>query len=151
MFGRVGLRYKNNSLVARLGVSGARGDLLEIGADTVTVDFDRLGFDFQLEQKWFTMAAEYISGTDYTAVEVAGRSGYYFMATGRTPWQIGPSLRYENVDDGEFRRLVIGAYYGEPSSRIRVLANYEIRKTEADPDLPLGEDNRFYLWLMVRF
>ena len=151
IWGRAGLRYKNNSLMTRVGVSGARGDVLEIGADTLSIDIDRLGFDFQFEHKWFTAAAEYIKGTDNIPDEVAARSGYYFLFTGRTPWQIGPAFRYENVDDGEFRRLVIGAYYGEPASRIRLLANYEIRKTEADPDLPLGEDNRFYLWLMVRF
>ena len=157
VWGRVGIRYKTEDLVGRAGVSGGYGDIFDEGDDPISpeddfiVDFKRLGVDVEIEQKWFTMAAEYVTGSDDEEGETTDRSGYYFIFTGKTRWGVGPSLRYETVDDGEFSRWVIGAYYGLPSERFRVLANYEFRKIEEDPEFPNGEDNRFYLWSQIRF
>ena len=157
VWGRVGIRYKTEDLVGRAGVSGGYGDIFDEGDDPISpeddfiVDFKRLGVDVEIEQKWFTMAAEYVTGADDEEGETTDRSGYYFIFTGKTRWGVGPSLRYETVDDGEFSRWVIGAYYGLPSERFRVLANYEFRKIEEDPEFPNGEDNRFYLWSQIRF
>ncbi len=155
IWSRGGIRYKTNDLLWRFGISGGYGDMFE-PADTLTgtaayiLNFTRLGTDFQIEQKWFTLAAEYVMGWEEDPEGKSEVAGYYCILTGKTPWNVGPLLRYEDMD-GEFIRWTIGAYYGKPADRIRVLANYEIRKVEADPEFPLGEDNRFYLWLQVRF
>jgi hypothetical protein len=156
IFGRVGIRYKTDAIKWKLGISGANADLVDITIDSIgnptdyIMYFTRLGADVQLDTKWFTMVAEYVAGNNEEPDGPTDVSGYYFMAAGKTPLHIGPTLRYEDVD-GEFQRWTFGAYYGEPSARLRVLANYEIRKLIDDPEMPLGEDNRFYLWLMVRF
>ncbi len=155
LWGRMGLRYKSENLICRIGASGGTGDYLE-PADTAAgtpanlVDFERLGADFQVEHKWFTMAAEYVMGWNN---EIGGKSqipGYYLLLTGKTDWNLGPLARYENLDD-EFTRWVFGAYYGLPSDRFRFLINYEIREVKGDPDFPNGEDNRLYFWVQVRF
>jgi hypothetical protein len=155
VWGRFGIRYKSDDLLWRFGASGGYGDLFEpadtiAGTDAYIMDFSRLGTDFQVEHKWFTMAAEYVLGWNKEPDGKSKASGYYCLFTGKTPWNIGPLARYENLD-GEFIRWIFGAYYGKPKDRIRVLANYEIRKVEGDPDFPFGEDNRFYLWLQIRF
>jgi len=155
VWGRFGIRCKTDELLWRFGLSGGYGDIFE-PADTIAdtkayiVDFSRLGADFQIEHKWFTVAAEYVLGWDKEPEGKSEVPGYYFLLTGKTPLNFGPLARYENMD-GEFTRWVFGAYYGMPSDRIRLLANYEIRNVEADPEFPFGEDNRFYLWLQIRF
>jgi hypothetical protein len=155
IWGRCGIRYKTPELLCRLGISGAYGDMFEpadtaAGTAAYILDFTRLGTDLQIEQKWFTLAAEYVLGWNNEPEGKSKISGYYCLLTANTPWNLGPELRYENMD-GEFTRWTIGAYYGKPSDRLRLLANYEIRNQEADPEFPLGLDNRFYLWLQVRF
>jgi hypothetical protein len=155
IWGRCGIRSKSDNLMWRFGMSGGYGDILE-PADTLTgtteyvLNFSRLGADFQIEHRWFTMATEYVLGWNDEPDGKSEVAGYYCLLTGKTPWNVGPLLRYEDTD-GEFIRWTFGAYYGKPRDRIRVLANYEIRNVEADPEFPLGEDNRFYLWLQVRF
>jgi hypothetical protein len=155
IWGRVGIRYKTDYTKWKFGISGAKADVMETGVDSLGEPFDyfiyftRLGADVQFEKKWFRMAAEYIIGNNDEPDGPSDVNGYYFMVAGKTPIHIGPTLRYEDMD-GEFKRWTIGAYYGEPSARLRILANYEIRQVD-DPEKPLGEDNRFYLWLMVRF
>lgn len=157
LWGRAGLRYKNDNLKWRAGLSGAKADILETEIDSVGtpyqyfINFNRLGVDFELEQKWFNVAAEYVVGKDNEPEEVADRKGYYCILIGKINKDFGPTLRYENVDDGEFTRWVAGVFYGRPTARVRVLLNYEIRKLTEDPELPFGEDNRFYAWLQVRF
>ena len=157
IWGRVGIRYKNDDVMWRVGISGAYGDMPDEGedeidtADDYILDFKRVGTDVEIEHKRFTMAAEYIAGWDDEPEEVADIAGYYLILTGKTRWDAGPLLRYESVDDGEFSRWIIGAYYGMPKARFRVLANYEFRHVEEDPEFPNGEDNRFYLWCQTRF
>lgn len=156
LWGRVGVRYKTEDFKWKFGISGAKADLMETSIDSLgdPVDyfiyFTRLGADIQLEMKWFTMVGEYVAGNNDEPDGVSDVAGYYFMMAGKTAIHIGPTLRYEDLD-GEFKRWTVGAYYGEPSARLRILANYEIRKLLDDPEKPLGEDNRFYLWLMIRF
>ncbi len=156
IWGRAGLRYKTDNVWWKFGVSAAKADLMETNMDSLGaavnyfVYFSRLGADFQLDKKWFRVVGEYVMGTDEEADGSSEIAGYYVMVAGKTPFHIGPTLRYEDMD-GEFKRWTLGAYYGKPSAKIRVLANYEIRKLIDDPEKPLGEDNRFYLWLMVRF
>jgi hypothetical protein len=155
IWGRVGIRYKTDYTKWKFGISGAKADVMETAIDSLGEPFDyfiyftRLGADVQFEKKWFSIAGEYIIGNNDEPDGPSDVSGYYFMLAGKTPIHIGPTLRYEDMD-GEFKRWTIGAYYGEPSARLRILANYEIRQVD-DPEMPLGEDNRFYLWLMVRF
>ncbi len=155
IWGRCGIRYKTNDLLWRFGVSGGYGDMLEpadtiAGTEEYNLNFTRLGSDFQMEQKWFTLAAEYVLGWDEDLEGTSERAGYYCLLTGNTPWNIGPLLRYEDMD-GEFIRWTIGAYYGKPADRLRLFVNYEIRNVEDDPEFPVGEDNRLYLWIQLRF
>ena len=43
---------------------------------------------------------------------------------GKTPWHVGPVLKYENSEP-LFRRLTVGAYFGEPKASFRVHLGYE--------------------------
>lgn len=158
IWGRVGIWYKpNEDFRLRFGISGAKADIMEEEIDSLGVatpypiDFTRLGIDILIEKNWFTLIAEYVRGEDQEPEELVDRNGYYVMLMAKTSKQIGPTLRYENLDDSEFSRWTIGAYYGKPSAPFRILVNYEIRKLEEDPEQPFGEDNRFYIWFQVRF
>ncbi len=151
IWGRAGVRYKTDDLMWRFGVSGGYGDILEAEAapdsSDLLINFKRLGTDFELEHKWFTAVAEYVQGWNNDPFEGGETvSGFYGYLTGKTPWQAGPLLRYENELADGFTRWIIGAYYGMPSAKFRVLLNYEFRKSEEDT-----EDNRLYLWCQVRF
>lgn len=165
IWGRVGVRYKTDNVKWKFGVSSAKADRQEIDVDSLGmpidwfINFTRLGVDIQYENKWFTFVTEYILGNNdepedplYSETRATSAvAGYYVMAAGKTPFDAGPTLRFEDFD-GEFQRWTIGAYYGEPSARLRILANYEIRKEVGNTtEELLRDDSRFYLWLMVRF
>ena len=139
-FGRIGLRYKNDDFVARLGVSGAVADILDPGNDLVDpkddilTTFNRIGTDLEVDHRWAFLNFEYVQGSDDVAAQRfpdpvppqhLDRKGYYITIGGKTPWKLGPLIRYDTVDN-TFRRWTFGAYYGNPDDRLRFLVNYEI-------------------------
>lgn len=154
-FGRLGIRYRSNDFTARLGVSGAKGAMLENDIDPYDpandyyIKFKRLGFDVQVEHPRFSAVAEYVRGTDRVeGTEDESSFGYYLTLAGKTKWDIGPLLRFDALDD-EFKRVTAGAYYGAPKDKFRVLLNYEFRG--GIKDVPEGHDDRVYLQMQVVF
>ncbi len=154
VWGRVGVRYKSTDrdLTAWLGVSGAQGDQLDEGddpadpSDDFLFDFRRMGADFELDHKWFFLAMEYAQGTDIEQDSASDSHGYYVLVAGKTPWRVGPLLRYDTLQ-GDFERWTAGAYYGLPKEDLRVLLNYERRDLEDG----VPGDDRWYLQLQVVF
>ena len=69
--------------------------------------------------------AEYVFGWDenVTAGETDEPRGYYVQLVGKTPWRVGPSVRYDSLAS-EFRRWTFGAYYGLPGAPLRLMVNY---------------------------
>jgi hypothetical protein len=152
VFGRIGLRYQVPGLSVRGGVSASRGDVLDAGADPVdpaddfTVYFRRIGADLEVDHRWFSLASEFIYGKEDTATDKGSLSGYYVNLIGKTSLKVGPLARFDTLGD-EYRRLTLGAYYGKPSSKLRVLVNYELRLLKDD----VRSDDKLYLWTQVRF
>lgn len=161
IFGRIGLRYKKADLMARLGVSGAVGDILDTGNDLADpkddflVKFDRIGTDLEIDHSRGFMNFEYVMGRDdiqarrfpeRLPAEHVDRKGYYITLGGKTPWKVGPLIRYDTLDNN-LRRWTLGAYYGLPSDRLRFLVNYELR-SERDG---VRADDKLYFWTQFRF
>jgi hypothetical protein len=155
LWGRIGIHYKTEDLMWRLGISGGIGDQKDLGDDPVdpsddfVINFKRFGLDAEMDQKWFFMALEYAAGTDIVSDTISNPFGYYFLLAGKTKWKAGPLVRYDVLED-EWKRWTLGAYYGLPNDRIRVLLNYEFRGYHPD-DVPYGEDDRLYIQLQVKF
>lgn len=153
-WGRLGIRYKKSDLQFDAGTSAGKGVIPDFGldpldpADDTHTYFKRLGFDAEAEQKWFSLAAEYALGTDLLNDTISDRFGYYFTLALKSPWKVGPLVRYDQTDD-EFHRWTAGAYYGNPKDKFRVLINYEFRKKILD--VPEGHDDRFYVQAQVSF
>ena len=131
-WGRIGLRYKRHQFWARLGFSGAIGDHIDPGDDDTTdadnflLRFRRLGADVEVDQKWFFLSAEVVVGWDQPdGLETEMLYGWYINLVGKTPWDIGPIVRYDAADGAS--RFTFGAYYGKPNSIFRVMLNYELR------------------------
>ena len=156
VWGRLGLRKKTDALTWRLGASYGNGDVFDEGddpedpADDFFLDFARIGGDVELEMPRLEINAEYVQSKEKALGEEDDVTGYYVTLIGKTRWKAGPAFRYENVND-EFKRTILGAYFGESDAAFRVLVNYEFRTVEEDPDFPNGEDDRFYTWAQVRF
>ncbi len=168
VWGRVGLRHKVGDSWERIGISGGTGDFIDVGepddpTDDELTKFDRIGVDVEIDRKWFFLSAEYVYGVD--DVKAIGEppgpdpaefermklDGYYLNLVGKTPWKIGPILRYDSFDN-VFSRWTIGAYYGEPKDRFRVLLNYEYRDKFEDSLGHIGRgDDKLYLWTQWRF
>ena len=157
LWGRVGVRYENQAaeLVLRLGVSGAFGDQMgeaDPGPPPVLAErfeFRRLGADFELDHRWLFLAAEYAMGWDEIPAnsgEIETSSAYYVELVGKTPWNVGPVLRYDAWDAEEFSRLTAGAYWGAPDDSVRFIAHYEHFKDEAG-----RHDGRVLSLAQVRF
>ncbi|NOT32667.1 MAG: hypothetical protein HOP12_00685 [Candidatus Eisenbacteria bacterium] len=156
VWGRLGLRYRNDpgDWMARIGVSGGSGDLLDTGddpldpADDFRVVFTRTGADLELDLPRLHLSAEAVSGRDENKAtgETDEPLGWYVNLVGKTGSPIGPILRYEDIGD-ELKRYVIGAYWGLPQQRLRFLVNYEYRKVFAS----VRGDDKLYLWTQVRF
>ncbi|HTE54112.1 MAG TPA: porin [Kofleriaceae bacterium] len=136
VWGRVGLRYRSedDGLVVRLGVSGAIGDQMgeaDPGPPPEPAErfqFRRLGGDVEVDQTWMFLAAEVARGWDEIPAdsgEVEKSSAYYVILAGKTPWNIGPLVRYDVWDQEDFRRLTAGAYWGGPADAVRVIVHYE--------------------------
>lgn len=163
VFGRLGLRADAGGAVARLGASGAYGTIFDEGdnlvADGYTVDdfntqFRTGGADLEIDHPLGFVAAEFVGSRqevlrsgpavtdpDETAGTVIWTRGWYALAAVKTPWRVGPLLRYDTFED--YWRWTPGIYYGLPEDPVRVLLNYEIR----GPSL----SSRLYLWAQVRF
>ena len=155
LWGRVGIRYKQRELEVKLGGSFATGGLRYLGddivdpADDVYADFDRIGADVEVEQKWIHLTAEFAQGTDMAGDTLyAEPVGFSIIAAGRTKWNIGPLVRYEQFED-EFQRTTLGLYYGRPKDALRLLINYELRGNITD--VPEGHDDRLYVQVQLRF
>jgi hypothetical protein len=155
LWGRVGIRYKTNDLSLRLGGSfgygGLRylGDTIEVPTDDVYVDFGRMGADFQLDHKYFFLACEYGMGTDWEKNSLYGEPmGYQAMLALKTKWDIGPLARYDVFED-EWEVMTIGAYYGLPKDKYRILVNYIFRGNISD--IPGGHDDRLYIQMQITF
>ncbi|MBC8173864.1 MAG: hypothetical protein H7X71_08165 [Chitinophagales bacterium] len=155
VWGRIGLRYKNNDLTWRLGLSGGKGALKDLGddlldsADDFIIKFDRIGGDIQFDHKIFFLATEYVMGNDNISDTISDTFGYYILLAGKTKWKIGPTLRYDVLDD-EWKRWTAGVYYGLPKDKLRVLLNYEYRGY-IPPDTLIGSDDRLYIQLQLVF
>lgn len=164
-WGRVGVRHRTGKdSWERLGFSASTGDFIdeqdpEDTADDTLTNFRRWGVDLEVDRKWFFVSAEYVSGDEEVSlVEDPGAGteedkpdGYYVNLVGKTPWHIGPIVRYDVFSDS-FARWTVGAYYGEPKDKIRVLLNYEYREKFEDALGNVGRgDDKLYLWTQVRF
>lgn len=151
VWGRLGIRYQHEHLgEIRAGASGGIGDQIDNGddnldpADDFLFEFWRLGADLEVDLHWAFAAVEYVRGTDELPDEAIDSSGSYVLVAAKTPWDVGPIVRHDRLDD--YRRWTAGAYYGLPSADLRLLVNYEHRRDED------GEkDDRAYLWTQVRF
>jgi hypothetical protein len=153
-WGRLGMRYKKDNFIFRMGFSAGMGGILDLNdltdpADDTFTHFRRLGTDVQLDHKWFFMAGEYAMGTDVMADTLAGEPfGYYVLIAGKTKWKTGPLARIDAFED-EYQRITAGAYYGLPKDKFRILINYEFRGNIKD--VPRGHDDRLYIQMQVVF
>ena len=155
VWGRIGLRYKKDDFIVRLGGSFGFGGLRYLyediydPADDVYAKFKRVGADVQIEQKYFFFASEYASGTDRVSDTLFEEPfGYQAIIALKTKWKIGPLVKYDVFED-EWKVLTCGAYYGNPNDRFRMLLNYVFRGNIKD--VPRGHDDRLYVQMQVVF
>ena len=156
LWGRLGVRYKENDLTARLGGSfgtgGLRylGDNIEDAGDDIYVDFRRIGTDLQIDHRRFFFAAEYAKGTDNTSDTLyAEPLGYQAQIAIKTKWNMGPFIRYDASIEDDWQVLTLGAYYGKPKDKFRIIINYLFRGQVKD--VPQGHDDRFYVQMQIKF
>jgi hypothetical protein len=150
VWGRIGGRYDNKriDLEVKLGVSGAYGTVFDPGLDPVsTVDdyrgnFKRVGVDLQVDHTRGFLAAEYVWGrdTDGDTGNKVDASGYYVTVAGKTPWRVGPIVRYDTLED--YKRYTFGGFWGARSAPLRAMINYEHR---------VDRDDRLLLWGQAKF
>ncbi len=155
VWGRIGLRYKKDDFIIRLGGSFGFGGLRYLyediydPADDVYAKFKRVGADVQIEQKYFFFASEYASGTDRVSDTLFEEPfGYQAIIALKTKWKIGPLVKYDVFED-EWKVVTCGAYYGNPNDRFRMLLNYVFRGNIKD--VPRGHDDRLYVQMQVVF
>lgn len=158
VFGRLGGRWKCKPVALSLGFSGATGSLNE-PADPVAMDlavqilFKRLGSDVEVDSPWAFAVAEYARGWEEesfpndpaTPGENSAVEAWYVLVAGKTPWKVGPVVRFDEFDQN-FRRWTVGAYYGLPEENLRALLTYEKFEEDGDP-----HDDRVIAWTQVRF
>jgi Phosphate-selective porin O and P len=162
VWGRIGVRYKDRNdgaLVARFGTSLGVGDLIDEGDDPVDpsddfrLSFKRLGTDMEIDHRLFFFSTEFVAAVDEnTAIHETDRPiGWYLNLVGKTPWRVGPIVRYD-VLDTDFRRWTFGAYYGLPKDSLRFMINYELRQIMEDSTGNVGRgDDKLYFWTQARF
>lgn len=155
LWGRIGLRYKKDDFMVRLGGSFGGGGIRYLNndildpADDIYVDFQRWGCDVQVDHPRFFLAAEYAKGKDKVdAFTFAKPKGYQAILALKTKWKIGPLLKYDVFED-EWKVPTLGVYYGNPKDKFRILVNYVIRGNITDR--PNGHDDRLYIQMQVRF
>lgn len=147
LWGRVGVRFENaawGDLDVRLGGSGGWGDFIDV---TDTIVFRRAGGDVEIDQTWFFVSAEYAYAWDFVNGDPEERAGYYVNLVGKTPWSLGPTVRYDAVPAEGFERYTFGAYWGMPNDLLRVMINYELRLLK---DGERGDD-KLFIWTQVEF
>jgi len=155
VWGRLGVRYKTDVLTLRLGGSFGFGGIRDLG-DTLTTpsddfyyNFNRVGFDLQADHSLFFVATEFAMGTDKIADTITEEPiGYQAILALKSKWHVGPLVRYDVFED-EWEVCTVGAYYGEPKDRLRVLINYLFRGNITD--IPGGHDDRFYMQMQLTF
>ena len=114
--------------------------------DDFRLEFKRIGTDLEIDQKWFFVSSEYIVGwdKDTSADEVTTIPGYYVNLVGKTPWRLGPIVRYDTLDS-DFKRWTFGAFYGMPGEHLRLMLNYEYRKLMDG----VRHDDKLYAWIQA--
>lgn len=155
VWGRVGVRYKTDQVTARLGGSFAFGGLRYLGDDLVSplddiyVDFNRYGADLEIDHPQFFFAVEYAAGRDDSSgILYDDPMGYQALFALKTKWDLGPLVRYDVFQD-EWNVWTVGAYYGKPKDKFRVLANYIFRG--GITAIEGGHDDRLYIQCQVKF
>ncbi len=155
LWGRVGVRYKKDDFIVRLGTSFGYGgirylnNLLNDPSDDIYVNFKRIGADLQIDHKYFFLASEYAKGTDRVSDTLYDEPvGYQIMLALKTKWKVGPLARYDTFQD-EWKVPTVGVYYGNPKDKFRILINYMSRGNIKD--IPEGHDDRLYVQMQVKF
>jgi hypothetical protein len=162
VWGRVGLRYqdKKKDLQVWFGLSGAIGDKFEPEDPLIPDDndaliiFKRVGADMKIDHPRFQINGEVGLSQESLTLQIANPpppeeelfTGYYVSLIGKTKREVGPVLRLDTFSDG-FIRWTLGAYYGLPGQRFRLLVNYELRQLKDD----VRGDDKFYIWSQVKF
>ena len=152
IFGRLGVRWKTKPVTLSLGVSGATGTMnepAEVGpppVDGVSFDFKRMGADLEADTQYAFAVFEYAIGREKASDPEEGGNlhAYYMLVAGKTPWDVGPVLRYDDFD-AVYRRWTMGVYYGLPREVFRAMATYEVVHEGG------RHDDRVLLWTQVRF
>ncbi|HEY8209086.1 MAG TPA: porin [Myxococcaceae bacterium] len=157
VWGRVGASYKGDDWNAKLGVSGANGNRRfkadpEAMTPAYTVVFNRLGVDLRADTPWFFAVAEGVVGTNDRGAGPARASGFYALAAGKTPWNLGPVARAEMYDPDlgapgdRMVRYTLGAYadFAKPAN-LRLMVNLELDASQA------RSDHALVSWVQVVF
>ena len=167
LWGRIGVRHRlGKHSWQRIGISGGRGDLFDIGdpadpTDDALINFDRIGIDFEMDHEWFLLSAEYVQGHNTLVIEGGipvdspvkeKLDGYYVNLVGKAHGGMwGPIVRYDAFNN-VFARWTVGAYWGKPKDKIRAMLNYEYREKFESIAGNVGRgDDKLYLWMQVRF
>ncbi|NOT34264.1 MAG: hypothetical protein HOP12_08865 [Candidatus Eisenbacteria bacterium] len=153
VFGRLGFRSKRPSATVWLGVSGASGSVnepIDPGPPPVpglSIDFNRLGVDAELDTRRALAVVEYARGEENASLPDQGGTldAWYVLVAGKTRWNGGPVVRYD-VFDTDTHRWTIGVYHGLPGAPLRAIVTYEVM---SEPDL--RHDDRLLVWMQVRF
>ncbi|MFN0250412.1 MAG: porin [Kofleriaceae bacterium] len=156
LWGRVGARFRlpDRDLVVRAGASFGVGSYREPddpGPPPVPgfiVSFRRFGADVQVDTRWAFVVAEVAQATDESSLtpdEPDESLAWYVLVAGKTPWNVGPVVRYDTYDLDEFKRWTFGAYWGALDARLRAMATYEVFEDDAGK-----HDHRLLLWTQVQ-
>jgi len=156
LWGRAGASYKNGDWTVKLGVSAANGDRFfkadaVAGTPAYVMQFSRLGLDVRADTPWFFAAVEGVLGTNDRGAGPAGAAGFYALAAGKTPWNLGPILRVEAYDQdldapGDLlRRYTLGAYADLKPVAARLMVNLELDGSETP------RDHALVSWVQVVF
>jgi hypothetical protein len=151
VWGRLGARFHDKSIDvdARAGGSVGVGTGFEPGTDPVSpiddyrYDFLRFGADVQVDWTHVFVAAEYFWGrdTDQQTNNEIETTGYYVALAGKTPWKVGPVVRFDKHTD-DYKRWTFGAYWGGRNARLRAMIDYEHR---------IDRDDRVIVWGQAKF
>lgn len=156
VWGRAGASYQGEGWTAKLGVSGANGDRF-FKADPVamtaayTVQFNRLGVDLRADTPWFFAVAEGVVGTNDRGAGPVGAAGFYVLAAGKTPWNLGPIARVEMYDQNlevasdRLGRYTLGVYADLKPVNCRLMVNLELDGSE------VKRDHALVSWVQVVF
>lgn len=141
-WGRAGGSYRSSvsDLSLNVGGSFATGNQVNPGvpsdpSDDFIFNFRRFGADVTVDQEWFALSVEWIRGMNLSPTNTTP-TGFYVQAIGKTPWHVGPILRYDqlNPDVGGpnalQRRYTFGAFWDYEPAHARLMANYEMDRSE---------------------